>query len=143
MRRESSETEAQPTISLPGVRRAELRTALWLSTEHEYFEISMDLRRVGVCWNLHSWTQALLQADRINTPEALRFLMDDLSGNLHEDFSPEFVDLGLSAIFRIFKDHPDAEVRGRTASVISKLWGRYTLPAIQVFFFFFGGGEVF
>jgi BTB/POZ domain-containing protein 11 len=90
----------------PNMSRAKaLQEALYLSSEHGFVDISMELRSLGVPWNLHCWTETVMAADRARKLELIVMLLRDFMSLSHEELTDEFCQNGLPLLFSLFRKY--------------------------------------
>jgi hypothetical protein len=86
-------------------RAKALQEALYLSSEHGFVDISMELRSLGVPWNLHCWTETVMAADRARKLELIVMLLRDFMSLSHEELTDEFCQNGLPLLFSLFRKY--------------------------------------
>ncbi|XP_031569539.1 ankyrin repeat and BTB/POZ domain-containing protein BTBD11-like [Actinia tenebrosa] len=121
--------------SLSKKRCRALQEAMYHSCEHGYLDVAMEIRSLGVSWNLHCWSQALFQAYNLNITSSMtsqiRCLLRDFHSISQSDYTAEFCDDGLTLLFTIFKECQDQELLQELASVLSSCYGDEFLPLIK------------
>ena len=76
---------------------------MYHSCEHNYLDISMELRSLGVSWTLHCWVMTLNTAVQLHRKAVVQCLLRDFGSIKIEEYDDEFVDEGLPLMFDIFK----------------------------------------
>ena len=76
---------------------------MYHSCEHNYMDISMELRSLGVSWTLHCWTMTLNTASQLHRKPVVQCLLRDFGSIKIDEYDEEFVDEGLPLMFDVFR----------------------------------------
>uniref|UniRef100_UPI00398E9549 ankyrin repeat and BTB/POZ domain-containing protein 2-like n=1 Tax=Pristiophorus japonicus TaxID=55135 RepID=UPI00398E9549 len=127
---------SNPQVPKPGLnrssraRRKALQDALYQSAEHNYLDITMELRNLAVPWTLHSWLQSLhTSLTQRRWPVTLNLLKEFDAVN--DVYSQEMISQGLSLMFDIFRQSKNNAIIQQLAAIFSHCYGPYPIPVIQ------------
>eukprot|EP00048_Salpingoeca_helianthica_P012193 m.175941 g.175941 ORF g.175941 m.175941 type:complete len:979 (-) comp15337_c7_seq1:46-2982(-) len=115
----------RPTVF---VERSDLAEALFTSVENEYFEIALELHRLGVRWSMYLWAQVLRLAWAAGRADVINELLVDYIRCRYDDFYVEFVGDDVALLFKILRSSADGDLFIRCAEVISLLWHLARVP---------------
>ncbi|XP_067913061.1 ankyrin repeat and BTB/POZ domain-containing protein 2-like [Heterodontus francisci] len=111
-------------------RRKALQDALYQSAEHNYLDITMELRNLGVPWTLHSWLKSLetsfTQRHWLITLQLLKEF-----DTVKDVYSQEMISRGLTLMFDIFRLSKNDSIIQQLAAIFSYCYGPYPIPMIQ------------
>ncbi|KAJ7384423.1 Ankyrin repeat and BTB/POZ domain-containing protein 2 [Desmophyllum pertusum] len=112
-------------------RSKALEEALYHSCEHGFLDIAMELRSLGVPWNIHCWSQTVGHAYERGQKAFLRCLLRDFQSMTTDEYTNDFCEDGLVILFNIFKECEDLTLAKELASVLSCCFGREGLNEIE------------
>lgn len=112
-------------------RSKALEEALYHSCEHGFLDIAMELRSLGVPWNIHCWSQTVGYAFERGQKSFLRCLLRDFQSMSADEYTNDFCDDGLVILFNIFKECEDQAISKELASVLSCCFGHGALKEIE------------
>ncbi|XP_058948817.2 ankyrin repeat and BTB/POZ domain-containing protein 3-like isoform X3 [Pocillopora verrucosa] len=109
-----------------------LEEALYHSCEHGFLEIAMELRSLGVPWNIHCWSQTVGHAYERGQKAFLECLLRDFQSMPTNEYTSDFCEDGLVILFNIFKECEDLALSKELASVLSCCFSRQPLKEIEI-----------
>ncbi|CAH3147206.1 unnamed protein product [Porites lobata] len=112
-------------------RSKALEEAMYHSCEHGCLDITMELRSLGVPWNIHCWSQTVGHAYEKAQKSFLRCLLRDFQSMSADEYTNDFCDDGLVILFNIFKECEDFALSKELASVLSNCFGSEPLQEIK------------
>ncbi|XP_068761197.1 ankyrin repeat and BTB/POZ domain-containing protein 2-like isoform X2 [Montipora capricornis] len=112
-------------------QKAALEEALYHSCEHGYLDITMELRSLGVPWNIHCWSRTVGHAYETGQKSFLRSLLSDFQSMSADEYTKDFCDDGVVILFNIFKECEDLAISKELASVLSCCFGSEPLQEIM------------
>ncbi|KAL9955461.1 hypothetical protein ACROYT_G036789 [Oculina patagonica] len=112
-------------------RSKALEEALYHSCEHGFLDIAMELRSLGVPWNIHCWSQTVGHAYERGQKSFLRCLLRDFQSMSTDEYTNDFCEDGLVILFNIFKECEDHALSKELASVLSCCFGHEPLKEIE------------
>ncbi|XP_066559142.1 ankyrin repeat and BTB/POZ domain-containing protein 2 [Amia ocellicauda] len=112
-------------------RRRALQEALYLSAEHGYLDIALELRQQeSVPWTLHSWLQCVRTSFCQRRWDVTHSLLGDFS-SLKEVYSEEMLNEGLPLLFDILLSCQSESTVQHLASILSCCYGPYPPPTVH------------
>ncbi|XP_033127262.1 ankyrin repeat and BTB/POZ domain-containing protein 2-like [Anneissia japonica] len=124
-------TKEKSWKSSPGKMGTSLQEAMYSSCEHGYLDIAMELRSIGVAWNLTTWMSALLMAKHIRRKTVIQCLLRDFGSIKFSEYDEQFVDEGLPLLFHILKQSKKDVASSQVASILASLYGEGPLTPIE------------
>uniref|UniRef100_A0A8C6S200 Ankyrin repeat and BTB (POZ) domain containing 2a n=1 Tax=Neogobius melanostomus TaxID=47308 RepID=A0A8C6S200_9GOBI len=118
------------TLRVCKARLKALQQASYYSAEHGYLEVTLDIRKMGVAWSMHSWLQSVLRAHELNRDGVLISLLQDFSSICSENYSPEFALTGVPLLFTLLHSTKDYVLLQCVASVLSQCYGAAAVPPV-------------
>jgi len=112
-------------------RSKALEEAMYHSCEHGWLDITMELRSLGVPWNIHCWSQTVGHAYEKAQKSFLRCLLRDFQSMSADEYTNDFCDDGLVILFNIFKECEEVALSKELASVLSCCFGSDPLQEIK------------
>ncbi|MBN3295139.1 ABTB2 protein, partial [Amia calva] len=108
-----------------------LQEALYLSAEHGYLDIALELRQQeSVPWTLHSWLQCVRTSFCQRRWDVTHSLLGDFS-SLKEVYSEEMLNEGLPLLFDILLSCQSESTVQHLASILSCCYGPYPPPTVH------------
>eukprot|EP00051_Salpingoeca_urceolata_P022544 m.369832 g.369832 ORF g.369832 m.369832 type:complete len:154 (+) comp19990_c0_seq16:1792-2253(+) len=102
-----------PHASASNLRVGDLMQALLLSVEHEFLDISVDLRSLGVRWTPCTWLRCVTQAHSARRDKALSFLLADFLSSKFSTPYPvfEFCETAAPVLFGVLQGYASGNLR--------------------------------
>lgn len=119
-------------MKLTKKRSKALEEAVYHSCEHGFLDIAMELRSLGVPWNIHCWSQTVGHAYEQGQKAFLKCLLRDFQSMPTSEYASNFCEDGLGILFNIFKECEDLTLSKELASVLSCCFGRQPLKEIKI-----------
>eukprot|EP00116_Pleurobrachia_bachei_P003658 sb/3463920/ len=119
-----------------GIRLSRLRKlqeALYLACEHGYLNIALELRSIGVMWNLNFWTRCLETAFEEGNMEIVKYLLNDYECLRVEEFSSAFCKDGIVLLFEIFKACKSEDIVLSACKMLQHCYGVFQWKPITGF----------
>ncbi|VDK84240.1 unnamed protein product [Litomosoides sigmodontis] len=101
-----------------------LNEAMYYAAETWHIDIAMDLRKIGVGWNLHTWTTCLQAAHAQRSRDYKLLLLDDFNFRLTDELTCDNVREIATLLFDIIRSEcpsPTKELR-QTGAIISSFY---------------------
>ncbi|XP_067863323.1 ankyrin repeat and BTB/POZ domain-containing protein 3-like [Heptranchias perlo] len=111
-------------------RRKALQDALYQSAEHNYLDITMELRSLAVPWTLHTWLKSLQTSLTQHRWPVTHCLLKEFDA-VKDMYSQEMISRGLALMFDIFRLSKNAGIIRQLAAIFSHCYGPYPIPVIQ------------
>ncbi|KHN82695.1 Ankyrin repeat and BTB/POZ domain-containing protein 2 [Toxocara canis] len=108
-----------------------LHEALYYSAETGHLEIALDLRKIGVPWNVYTWVTCLRLAGEQRLRSSVSHLLGDFNSRLSDEISHDTIDEVVSELFEILHfecSSPDGDPTP-VASIISRLFKQFRFGA--------------
>eukprot|EP00118_Oscarella_pearsei_P017562 m.174896 g.174896 ORF g.174896 m.174896 type:complete len:310 (+) comp39118_c3_seq3:440-1369(+) len=88
----------------------------------------MELRSLGVPWNLHCWLHTVAAADRARKLELIVMLLRDFKSINHDEMGEEFMQDGISLLFSLFRKYNEEALYRELADTICGCYGDLPPP---------------
>uniref|UniRef100_F1KQV6 Ankyrin repeat and BTB/POZ domain-containing protein 2 n=1 Tax=Ascaris suum TaxID=6253 RepID=F1KQV6_ASCSU len=131
----SSETNARhSSMFLNGFNKEQqraLQEAIYYAAETGHLEVALDLRKIGVPWNVYTWATCLRLAGEQKLRSTVNHLLGDFNSRLSDEISHETIDGVVSELFEILRAEctlPDGDPTP-VASIISRLFKQFRFGA--------------
>ncbi|XP_051890390.1 ankyrin repeat and BTB/POZ domain-containing protein 3-B-like [Pristis pectinata] len=111
-------------------RRRALQDALYQSAEHNYLDITIELRKLGVPWTVHSWQKSLQTSFSQHRWSITLDLLKEFD-SLNDVYSEEMISKGLPLMFNIFRQSKNDAIIRQLAAIFTHCYGPYHIPVIQ------------
>uniref|UniRef100_A0A4W3I3L9 Ankyrin repeat and BTB/POZ domain-containing protein BTBD11-like n=1 Tax=Callorhinchus milii TaxID=7868 RepID=A0A4W3I3L9_CALMI len=134
---EGADVSCPPTVK-PGLsrsskaRRKALQDALYQSAEHEYLDITMELRNLSVPWTLHAWLKSLRTSFIQGRWSITQCLLKEFDG-VKDVYCEDMISQGLPLMFDIFQQSQNDVIVRQMAAIFSHCYGPYPIPTIPEF----------
>uniref|UniRef100_A0A915HRT6 BTB domain-containing protein n=1 Tax=Romanomermis culicivorax TaxID=13658 RepID=A0A915HRT6_ROMCU len=104
-------------------RQKILQEAIYQAAEQGHVDVVMDLRSLGVPWNLHVWSQTLFAGHEMRRKALVQLLLNDFSKYKLDELTDDFVEECLPLLFDILKRSKNDIVAMQISHIISQLHG--------------------
>ncbi|XP_030844958.1 ankyrin repeat and BTB/POZ domain-containing protein BTBD11 [Strongylocentrotus purpuratus] len=109
-----------------------LQEAMYHSCEHNYLDIAMELRSLGVPWTFHCWLETLRTAKYFHRLAIIQCLFRDFGSIPIEEDYEELIRDGLPLMFEIFRQSKNDLVSKQLAMVFPLLMGSDKITEIPL-----------
>uniref|UniRef100_A0A915A8R0 Ankyrin repeat protein n=1 Tax=Parascaris univalens TaxID=6257 RepID=A0A915A8R0_PARUN len=108
-----------------------LQEAVYYAAETGHLEVALDLRKIGVPWNVYTWATCLRLAGERKLRSTVNHLLGDFNSRLSDEISHETIDGVVSELFEILRAEctlPNGDP-APVASIISRLFKQFRFGA--------------
>ncbi|KAJ7985698.1 hypothetical protein DPEC_G00343150 [Dallia pectoralis] len=121
---------SSPMPRLCKARMKALQQASYYSAENGYLDVTMEIRSLGVSWNLHVWLESLRVAQQLSREEVILCLLSDFPSIKPQDSSQELVSSGLPLMFNMLATSKDYAITKQLAVIFSHCYGTAPIPSV-------------
>uniref|UniRef100_A0A7E4W5R9 BTB domain-containing protein n=1 Tax=Panagrellus redivivus TaxID=6233 RepID=A0A7E4W5R9_PANRE len=98
-----NDEHSSPFQKLPRVIQKASKEAMYYAVETAQLDIAMQFRRLGVPWNIYSWTKCLQTAYDLRDRNKIKVVLDDFSTRLSDELTGDIIDETVAILFDVIR----------------------------------------
>ncbi|KAK0397639.1 hypothetical protein QR680_002199 [Steinernema hermaphroditum] len=119
--------------SLSKIGQRAASEALYYAVETGHIDVALKLRKIGVRWNIHTWTRSLQYAFIERNRSQIRVILHDFTQGLMDDLNSDNIEDVVSVLFHILRNeanYPDSDLSAVSLK-IAQIHNRLARPSVE------------